>query len=247
MRAKAYRDLLSRSLQTAPPGARLFSFAGPDTALTTHSSPGFEAAGADATNGGAPASGESPLRGSGACSAGALGFASGLTCPLDLAWDRDAYTRPRKYACAVPCGYRAFHRPFAPLSARRGAHSHGRYARHIPSVPERILDAPELLDDFYLNLLDWSSANVLSVALGPTVYLWNAADGAIDQLMELQAPNERVTSIAWNSSGDHLAIGLSDHTVQLWDVTKHQQVARLGRALAPDGVWVASEWLLVAV
>lgn len=38
--------------------------------------------------------------------------------------------------------------------------------RQIPTAPERILDAPELVDDYYLNLLDWSSTNVVAVALG---------------------------------------------------------------------------------
>ena len=38
--------------------------------------------------------------------------------------------------------------------------------RPTPQAPERILDAPELLDDYYLNLLDWNSSNVLGVALG---------------------------------------------------------------------------------
>lgn len=38
--------------------------------------------------------------------------------------------------------------------------------RIIPSVPERILDAPNLIDDYYLNLLDWSVDNVVSVGLG---------------------------------------------------------------------------------
>lgn len=33
--------------------------------------------------------------------------------------------------------------------------------RHIPQSPERILDAPELLDDYYLNLLDWNADNIL--------------------------------------------------------------------------------------
>ena len=28
--------------------------------------------------------------------------------------------------------------------------------RFIPSYPEKILDAPDLVDDYYLNLLDWS-------------------------------------------------------------------------------------------
>ncbi len=40
--------------------------------------------------------------------------------------------------------------------------------RYVPSAPERILDAPDLVDDYYLNLLDWSSSNVLAVALGQT-------------------------------------------------------------------------------
>jgi hypothetical protein len=36
----------------------------------------------------------------------------------------------------------------------------------IPLIPERILDAPNLIDDYYLNLLDWSSTNILAVSLG---------------------------------------------------------------------------------
>ena len=47
-----------------------------------------------------------------------------------------------------------------------------KYTRHIPQAPERILDAPELLDDYYLNLLDWGKNNVLAVALGDSIYLW---------------------------------------------------------------------------
>lgn len=33
--------------------------------------------------------------------------------------------------------------------------------RPIPQSPERILDAPELMDDYYLNLLDWNADNIL--------------------------------------------------------------------------------------
>ena len=32
----------------------------------------------------------------------------------------------------------------------------------------------ELVNDYYLNLLDWSADNRLAVALGADVYLWNA-------------------------------------------------------------------------
>ena len=47
--------------------------------------------------------------------------------------------------------------------------------RHTDKVkrisPEKILDAPGMVDDFYLNLLDWSSHNVVAIALEHTAYL----------------------------------------------------------------------------
>jgi cell division cycle 20-like protein 1, cofactor of APC complex len=41
-----------------------------------------------------------------------------------------------------------------------------RQPRAVSKVPYKVLDAPELADDFYLNLVDWGSANVLGVGLG---------------------------------------------------------------------------------
>ncbi|KAL1500204.1 hypothetical protein AB1Y20_012873 [Prymnesium parvum] len=99
-----------------------------------------------------------------------------------------------------------------------------KYSRQIPQAPERILDAPELLDDYYLNLLDWSSNNTLAVALGDAIYLWNASDGSIQQLMQTQGENTHVTSLSWIQQGNYMAVGTSDHKVQIWDVDKLKQV-----------------------
>ena len=41
--------------------------------------------------------------------------------------------------------------------------------RAVPSAPERILDAPDLMDDYYLNLLDWSSTNVVSACIALSI------------------------------------------------------------------------------
>jgi cell division cycle protein 20 (cofactor of APC complex) len=46
-----------------------------------------------------------------------------------------------------------------PMSMKSGS-------RFIPTNPERILDAPDIVNDYYLNLLDWSSDNIVTVALG---------------------------------------------------------------------------------
>ncbi|KAL6584384.1 hypothetical protein OROMI_003673 [Orobanche minor] len=51
---------------------------------------------------------------------------------------------------------------------------------HIPQTPERTLD-----DDYCLNLLDWGRSNILSIALGNTVYLWDASDGSTSVLVTI--------------------------------------------------------------
>ena len=91
--------------------------------------------------------------------------------------------------------------------------------RTIPQTPERILDAPELVDDFYLNLLDWSSKNVLTVALSNTCYLWNAANGSITQLMTTNVQDNIITAVGWQAAGDVLAIGLSSGEIKVWNTT----------------------------
>lgn len=43
--------------------------------------------------------------------------------------------------------------------------------RPIPNQPERILDAPDLVDDYYLNLLDWGSSNQVRTFAKTTLLL----------------------------------------------------------------------------
>lgn len=106
-----------------------------------------------------------------------------------------------------------------------GAAAPRRATRHIPSAPERILDAPEMVDDYYLNLLDWSKDNRLAVALGSAVYIWAAETGEIVQLCD--RPGVNVTSLSWAPGGQWLAIGTEEYEVQLWDVNKSKQVRKM--------------------
>jgi hypothetical protein len=59
-----------------------------------------------------------------------------------------------------------------------------------------VLDAPNLADDHCLNLLDWSSTNLLGVGLGRDVYIWNVSDRAVIRLDEVE-PEDFVTSLSW--------------------------------------------------
>lgn len=49
-----------------------------------------------------------------------------------------------------------------------------------------LLCIPGIVDDFYLNLLDWSGQNAVAVALGANLFIWNAQTGSIEHLIELQ-------------------------------------------------------------
>lgn len=51
----------------------------------------------------------------------------------------------------------------------------------------QVLDAPNLQDDFYLNLVDWSSQNVLAVGLDACVYLWSACTSRVSLIQILKS------------------------------------------------------------
>ncbi|KAI9073801.1 hypothetical protein K1719_044248 [Acacia pycnantha] len=99
--------------------------------------------------------------------------------------------------------------------------------RFIPQNPERILDAPDLVDDYYLNLLDWGSSNVLAVALGNTVYLWDGSNGSTSELVTVDDENGPITSVSWAPDGRHIAVGLNNSEVQLWDAASNRQLRTL--------------------
>ena len=88
--------------------------------------------------------------------------------------------------------------------------------RVISKVPYKVLDAPELQDDFYLNLVDWGHGNKLAVGLNHCVYLWSAASGKVQKLCDLGA-TDPVTSVSWIQRGSHVAIGTTKGLVHIWD------------------------------
>ncbi len=123
-----------------------------------------------------------------------------------------------------------------PMSTKSGT-------RFIPSSPDRILDAPDIINDYCnsnqtfirllvfvdgiqffiqflssdLNLLDWSNDNIVTVALGNVVYLWNAGSGSIEQLRTYEE-RDHACSLSWaREGGAILAIGDNEGNVELWD------------------------------
>eukprot|EP00095_Tigriopus_kingsejongensis_P003584 maker-scaffold140_size315649-snap-gene-2.25 protein:Tk03584 transcript:maker-scaffold140_size315649-snap-gene-2.25-mRNA-1 annotation:"fizzy-related protein homolog" len=119
-------------------------------------------------------------------------------------------------------------------------------SRKISKIPFKVLDAPELQDDFYLNLVDWSSQNVLSVGLGACVYLWSACTSQVTRLCDLTPDNDTVTSVSWSERGNLVSVGTHKGYVQVWDVAASKKIntleghtARVG-ALAWNGDMLSS-------
>ncbi|EGV61780.1 substrate-specific activator of APC-dependent proteolysis [Yamadazyma tenuis] len=90
--------------------------------------------------------------------------------------------------------------------------------RNISKVPYRVLDAPDLSDDFYLNLVDWGQQDILAVGLSNSVYLWDRSTQSVHRLCSLD--KEKITSLSWIGSGTHLALGTTKGLVEIWDATK---------------------------
>ena len=100
--------------------------------------------------------------------------------------------------------------------------------RKIPKTPFRILDAPNLIDDYYLNLLDWGKENIIAVALSDELYLWNDNTSKSSLLMSYENNNSisedplvnYITSLSWMENGLNLGVGLPNGNIQLWDINK---------------------------
>ncbi|XP_069696576.1 cell division cycle protein 20 homolog isoform X2 [Periplaneta americana] len=116
-------------------------------------------------------------------------------------------------------------------------------SRYIPQTPDRILDAPDIMDDYYLNLIDWSPNNVLGVALGSNVYLWNGSSGSIQQLLTLEG-SDYVCSLGWIQEGHYLAVGTSMGVIQLWDCASMKRIRIMGGHSARVGSLAWNSYIL---
>ena len=105
-----------------------------------------------------------------------------------------------------------------PITARMSVNQ--KIMRKVPSSPVRILDAPDIVDDYYLNLISWSKDNILAVALAQSVYLWNATTGEIQHLLTVEGANDYVTSVCWCLTPGHtkyIAVGTNMAVTHLFD------------------------------
>jgi cell division cycle protein 20 (cofactor of APC complex) len=108
----------------------------------------------------------------------------------------------------------------------RDLYDHNRQIVHSHRVVKcsRTLKLPAIIDDYYLNVLDWSEANVVACGIGVHYYLWNATsrNGTI------LAPSKNqkfLTALKWIDEC-HLAVGNAEKEVSLWDMSVMKQIRK---------------------
>ncbi|KAI9852440.1 MAG: hypothetical protein M1838_000760 [Thelocarpon superellum] len=93
--------------------------------------------------------------------------------------------------------------------------------RPVPFTPFRVLDAPQLRDDFYCSLLAYSAtAHSLAVGLNDKVFIWSEMHG-VQPLTPVWVAMAYVTSLSFSSTEGGfsiLAIGRSDGQIALWSL-----------------------------
>ncbi|CAN0915968.1 Cell division cycle 20.1, cofactor of APC complex [Linum grandiflorum] len=108
------------------------------------------------------------------------------------------------------------------LARVNGNHHHRHHhSRRFPDSEARILDAPNIRNDFYVSIIDWGKKNnVLAVALGRAVFLWNSDSQSVTKLSEVRFSNDFdcPVSVAWSHDSRWLAVGYMCSKLELWDV-----------------------------
>ena len=98
----------------------------------------------------------------------------------------------------------------------------------LKAIPNIVLDCPGLRDDFYVNLLDWSARNIISIALDRSVYAYNYETHQSNFVLSTEGVQAGyISSVKSSPSGDQLIVGNSSGCLVLFDVKKNQQVRRL--------------------
>ncbi|KAF8998903.1 WD40 repeat-like protein [Hymenopellis radicata] len=100
-------------------------------------------------------------------------------------------------------------------------------SRKIPSQPERVLAAVNLMDDFYLNLVSWSCQNTVAVALGQGTYLWYAETGDVNTIAEA-GEGLYPSSVEMSNDGSFIGVGICNGDVELYDAETAQKLRTMG-------------------
>ena len=99
-----------------------------------------------------------------------------------------------------------------------------KHSRRIPKQPVKVLDAPGIADDYYSNVLDWSSNDVIGVSLMNSLYLWknNKTGNQVVNLSEFES--HAFCSIKFSRNGQAISAGDDVGNLHVYDINTDKKV-----------------------
>lgn len=96
--------------------------------------------------------------------------------------------------------------------------------KRLPKHPYKVLEAPGLIDDYYLNLLDWSYTGLLSIGIKDKVYVWSNTKSKISKLCSYDG-GIYVGAVNWSKYDNQIAVGKSDGKTDIYDAVTNKLTA----------------------
>ncbi|XWS71686.1 hypothetical protein CRYUN_Cryun03dG0160000 [Craigia yunnanensis] len=97
----------------------------------------------------------------------------------------------------------------------------------ISKGEKRVLDAAWLRNNYYGNIISCGKNNILVVALGSELYLWNSDDQSVHKLLQIHGGNDFPTSVTWSEDARTLVVGYMCSKLQLWDAESSKLLSNL--------------------
>ena len=98
--------------------------------------------------------------------------------------------------------------------------------KKIPKTSYKVLDSPNIKDDFYLHLIDWSSTDGLAVGLDKSLYVWEGKTSKV-KLITTLSENDSFSSVSWLKNGDKLVTGTNNGLLSVWDIPRNKKISEI--------------------
>ncbi len=82
-------------------------------------------------------------------------------------------------------------------------------------MPFKVLDAPDLSDNFYYSVLSWSRQNIIALGLQNAIYGYCPEDNSVNSYIEAF---EDVTCVQHTIDGQGLAYALTNGVIEVMDL-----------------------------
>jgi WD40 repeat protein len=89
------------------------------------------------------------------------------------------------------------------------------------TLPFKVLDAPDLSDNFYYSVLSWSKQNIIALGLQNAIYGYSPDDNSVNSYIEAF---EDVTCVQHTIDGTGLAYALNNGSIEVMDLSNQKSI-----------------------